>query len=126
MTYTAAPTTTPSPQQQSTAVSSPYINYWNSVVTNIQRATSTPKPGSITTASPKLPGFGDVAQQQLIRPGTNRKQDAERRSRGEKDGAGSDVVASRRRILPDSGQKLRLRGGAGPWEGYVQVNLKKS
>lgn len=28
-------------------------------------------------------------------------------------------------IAPDSGQRIRLRGGAGPWEGYLEVRRGK-
>ena len=28
-------------------------------------------------------------------------------------------------LAPDSGQRIRLRGGAGPWEGYLEVRRGK-
>lgn len=30
-----------------------------------------------------------------------------------------------RPLAPDSGQRMRLRGGAGPWEGYLEVRAGK-
>lgn len=33
-----------------------------------------------------------------------------------------DVIRSAP-LAPDSGQRMRLRGGAGPWEGYVEVRM---
>ena len=30
-----------------------------------------------------------------------------------------------RPLAPDSGQVMRLRGGAGPWEGYLEVRAGK-
>lgn len=33
----------------------------------------------------------------------------------------ADLDFDRAPLSPDSGQRIRLRGGAGPWEGYVEV-----
>lgn len=32
-----------------------------------------------------------------------------------------DLGFGRAPLSPDSGQRIRLRGGAGPWEGYLEV-----
>lgn len=35
------------------------------------------------------------------------------------------LVESRTPLAPDSGQRLRLRGGSGPWEGYLEFREQK-
>lgn len=42
----------------------------------------------------------------------------------EPDSARSSVITTHPNespLAPDSGQRMRLRGGAGPWEGYLEI-----